>query len=578
MIIEFYSKLKILLSPLRYIKKNLSLNLVWELYDWFQSIYLVQVLAYLVAAIQAKDLDSFYFWIFIFIIVEAFAYFFTFVATTYFVKSFYSMWHTLHTIYLRKFINLDNNKIDMLWTWRSFSIISKWVDSWIEIVLAKWINVLTWILSIIYAFWIIAFTVWFSYLLIILAIFFLLFLIIVYWNSLSLKYRRVRKEITTEYDRSLFKIISSKFEILQNNRIENENKKLLGFLKTIVWLSVKEEIFTSSWNVAVRFIFAIIQLIIFFWLWLWVIRWEISFSYFILVNWLIGVINKYVWWFSREIRSIWVQMVNVDKLLETFDYIDEIKWINNPTPFNYCKWNICIRNLNFWYSSQNIFTDFSADIRWNAKTALVWDSWSGKTTLMKLVAWYINPTAWEIIVDEQNVWDINLISYYKNIWYLTQDPSVFDGTIMENLTYALDREPTQKEIDETIRNSKCEFISELPNGMDTEIGERWIKLSGGQKQRLAIAKIMLKNPNIILLDEPTSALDSISEQVVSEALHNLFRWRTVLVIAHRLQTVKEADDIIVLKKWQIIERWTHSELSQIENWEYKKMLDLQTSF
>ncbi|EKE29290.1 MAG: MDR-like protein ABC transporter [uncultured bacterium (gcode 4)] len=578
MLKEFYAKLKILLGPIKYVKKDAYFSMFWEIYDWFQSIFLVQVFAYLVAAIQTKNLDSFYFWIIIFVIVELFAYFFTYVATRYFVKTFYSMWNVLNAIYLRKFINLDNNKIDVLWTWRAFSIISKWVDSWLEIVLARGFNVLVWLLSIIYAFWIIAFTVWFSYFIAILLIFFALFTLVLYWNNLSLKYRKIRKEVTTEYDRSIFKIISSKFEILQNNRIENENSKLDWLSKEIIWLSVKEEFISSSWNVAVRFIFAIIQLIIFFTLWAWVIRWEISFAYFILINWLVWVINKYVWGFSREIRSIWVHMVNVDKLLETFDQIDEIKWIDHPTHFKYCKWDICIRNIDFWYSDENIFSDFSLDIRWNAKTALVWDSWSWKTTLMKLVAWYINPKDWEIIVDGQNVWDVNLISYYKNIWYLTQDPSVFDGTIMENLTYALDREPTKQEVADTIKNSKCEFIFELPNWIDTEIWERWIKLSGWQKQRLAIAKIMLKNPNIILLDEPTSALDSISEQVVSEALHNLFRWRTVLVIAHRLQTVKEADEIIVLKWWQIIERWTHSELSEISDWEYRKMLDLQTSF
>jgi len=111
-----------------------------------------------------------------------------------------------------------------------------------------------------------------------------------------------------------------------------------------------------------------------------------------------------------------------------------------------------------------------------------------------------------------------------------------------------------------IKLSKCEFIYDLPDGLKTEIGERWVRLSWGQRQRLAIAKIFLKNPEIILLDEPTSALDSFSEEAITEAMHNLFEHRTVIIIAHRLQTVKEADDIIVFDEWKIVERWTHKSL------------------
>lgn len=113
---------------------------------------------------------------------------------------------------------------------------------------------------------------------------------------------------------------------------------------------------------------------------------------------------------------------------------------------------------------------------------------------------------------------------------------------------------------DVIKATKCEFIRDFPDGLETEIGERGIRLSGGQRQRLAIAKIMLKNPQIILLDEPTSALDSFSEEAITEAMHNLFEGKTVIIIVHRLQTVKNADDIIVLDAGKVIERGTHNEL------------------
>jgi len=132
-------------------------------------------------------------------------------------------------------------------------------------------------------------------------------------------------------------------------------------------------------------------------------------------------------------------------------------------------------------------------------------------------------------------------------------------------------------INEIIKLSKCEFIREFEKWLETEIWEKWVRLSGGQKQRLAIAKIMLKNPNIIFLDEPTSALDSFNEELVSEALNNLFKWKTVIVVAHRLQTVKSADKILLFEQWNIIEEGTHYELIKL-NWKYKKMLDLQSGF
>ncbi|MDD2566115.1 MAG: ABC transporter ATP-binding protein [Candidatus Gracilibacteria bacterium] len=579
MLKNYYEKFKILINPIKYVKKDLAISLIGELYDGFQSIIQIQILAFIITAVQSKNLNDFYHGVWIFIGIEIVAYFFMFIAPRYFVRAFYKMGHMLNTIYLAKFINLDNNKIESLGTGRAFSIITKGIDSWIEIILARGVNILTGLLSILYAFGVIAYSGGWKYFLVIFSIFVILFGIVYYGINLSLKYRKARKELNIEYDRNVIKIVMSKFEILQNNRILTESNKLKSMIDKILTFVVKEEFVSSSWNFAVRLIFAFIQLFVFFWLGLGVIKGEVSFSYFILVNGLVNVINKYLWGFSKEIRTIGVHMVEVDKLLETFDNISEIPGINNPTPFTYKSGDININNITYGYSEDNnIFTNFSLNISGGKKTALVGDSGSGKTTLMKLIAGYIHPKNGDISVDNQNMADINLISYYKNIGYLTQEPSVFDGTIIENLLYALDREPTQDELIQVIKNSKCDFIYELPNSLETEIGERGVKLSGGQKQRLAIAKIMLKNPNIILLDEPTSALDSISEQIVSEAFHNLFIGRTVIVIAHRLQTVKESDEILVFKAGEIIERGNHETLSHKENGEYKKMLDLQTSF
>ncbi len=195
--------------------------------------------------------------------------------------------------------------------------------------------------------------------------------------------------------------------------------------------------------------------------------------------------------------------------------------------------------------------------------------------MMKLLAGYMRPASGELLIDGQDITKTRLNSYYPHIGYLTQEPSVFDGTIEENLLYSVRGKITKKTIDEAIELAECQFIYELEHGLQTEIGERGIRLSGGQKQRLAIAKIFLKNPEIILLDEPTAALDSYSEQKVAKAFERLFAGRTVIVIAHRLQTVKSADDIIVLEKGKIVERGTHKQLLKLGG-KYAGMVDLQS--
>lgn len=263
-----------------------------------------------------------------------------------------------------------------------------------------------------------------------------------------------------------------------------------------------------------------------------------------------------------------------------FAETNEIEWYENGEDFVHKSGAISIKNLNYSYDDENpVFKNFSVEIKGNQVTALVGPSWWWKSTLAKLISGYIKQGSGNIIVDGQNLSDVSLKSYYKDIWYLTQEPSVFDGTIRENLLYAIDEKKNiwKEKLKEIITLANCEFIYNLPKGLDTEIWERWVKLSGWQKQRLAIAKIFIKDPEIIILDEPTSALDSISEQKITDAMHNLFKNRSVIIIAHRLQTVKNADNIIVIEWWKIVEQGSHNELIK-KKWFYKQMLDLQSGF
>ena len=278
------------------------------------------------------------------------------------------------------------------------------------------------------------------------------------------------------------------------------------------------------------------------------------------------------------LKNFWKEFTEVEKLWDFFDTTPQISWYEEGEDFQHKNGKIELRNVSYGYDeNKKVFENLSLEILGERVTALVGPSWGGKSTLVKLISGYIRQSEWDILIDNQNLRDVSLKSYYADVWYLTQEPSVFDGTIEENLLYAVEKKPSKKRIKEIISLAHCEFIYDLPNSLETEIWERWVKLSGWQIQRLAIAKIFLKNPKIIILDEPTSALDSLSEKKITEAMHNLFTGRTVLVIAHRLQTVKHADDIIVIDGGTIRERGRHEQLVK-KWWFYKEMLDLQSWF
>ncbi len=187
----------------------------------------------------------------------------------------------------------------------------------------------------------------------------------------------------------------------------------------------------------------------------------------------------------------------------------------------------------------------------------------------------MHPDEGQVLVDGQDLSKLMIKSYYKYIGYLTQDPMVFDGTVKENLMYSVSDKVTQEDMEAALIKAECQFILNSKDGLNTKIGERGVRLSGGEKQRLAIAKLFLKNPEIIILDEPTSAPDSFSEDLITKALSELFKNRTVIIIAHRLQTVKKADRILVMENGKIVEEGTHDGLIS-KNGTYAKMLELQS--
>ncbi len=232
------------------------------------------------------------------------------------------------------------------------------------------------------------------------------------------------------------------------------------------------------------------------------------------------------------------------------------------TELTHVRGDITFRNVSFRYADDSplVLKNLSLEMKAGEFVALVGASGVGKTTLCSLIPRFYDTTAGDILIDGRNVRGVRPQSLRQNIGIVQQDVYLFAGTVAENLRYG----KPDASIDEIIEAAKMahshDFIMALPNGYDTEIGERGVKLSGGQKQRISIARVFLKNPPILIFDEATSALDNESERAVQESLHHLARDRTTLVIAHRLSTVRNARRIAVLTEEGIAEEGTHAEL------------------
>jgi len=218
-------------------------------------------------------------------------------------------------------------------------------------------------------------------------------------------------------------------------------------------------------------------------------------------------------------------------------------------------------SLSYQQDDRLALSDISLEIPTGQAVALVGASGSGKSTLANLVPRFYLPSSGRITLDGHNLADLTLASLRANIALVSQEVELFNDTIAANIAYGQMREVPETEIIAAAQAAHAmEFIRDMPQGLNTLVGERGVKLSGGQRQRIAIARAILKDAPILILDEATSALDSESERHMQAALETLMLGRTTLVIAHRLSTIEKADRIVVLQKGEIVEIGTHQEL------------------
>ncbi len=267
---------------------------------------------------------------------------------------------------------------------------------------------------------------------------------------------------------------------------------------------------------------------------------------------------------------------SADRVVEIFDEKIETDVFGEAVEFNEKIQNIKFENVNYKYDDSNeyMLKNINLDVKAGEIVAFVGKSGSGKTTLVNLLARFFNTDEGSITVNGVNIKNIHLGVYRNKFAIVPQETFLFGGTIKENISFG--KEVTDEEIVSAVKMANAyNFIQEdLPNKFETEVGERGALLSGGQKQRIAIARALIKNPEIMILDEATSALDSESEKLVQEALDSLMEGRTTFVIAHRLSTIVRADKIVVMENGEIKEMGTHSELIAM-NGIYKNLYDIQ---
>lgn len=237
--------------------------------------------------------------------------------------------------------------------------------------------------------------------------------------------------------------------------------------------------------------------------------------------------------------------------------------------------HIEFRSISFSFQNKPVLSNFSLAIEGGKKTALIGTSGSGKSTLVKLLLQLLKSETGQIFVDGQDLSQINLESFYRQVAYIPQEPPIFDGSLRENLTF--NEQCEESFIHEVLKKVGLDsLVNQLPAGLETVVGERGIKLSGGERQRLAFGRAFIQNPKIIIMDEPTSALDSLTERFVTQNMTHLFNGKTVVIIAHRLQTVKDADKIIVIKNGQVVQQGIFDDLVTTKG-EFQESWQAQTT-
>jgi len=280
--------------------------------------------------------------------------------------------------------------------------------------------------------------------------------------------------------------------------------------------------------------------------------------------------------FFRDLREFVLQWGSLQQALTIFDIIPEIQDKSNATTMEVDKGSIIFDHVDFHYKNiKPLFQNLSVTFEAGKKVGLVGCSGGGKSTCINLILRLYDVTSGDIFIDGQNIREVTQDSLRRNIGIIPQDTTLFHRNVMDNIRYGKNDASDQEVIEAAKKAHAHEFISKLPQGYESPVGERGIKLSGGQRQRIAIARAFLKNAPILILDEATSQMDSLTEQLIQESLLVLSQHKTTIVIAHRLSTLLSMDRILVFDQGAIIEDGSHKQLLE-KNGLYKTLWSTQS--
>ncbi|OGI74496.1 hypothetical protein A2W67_02535 [Candidatus Nomurabacteria bacterium RIFCSPLOWO2_02_40_28] len=288
---------------------------------------------------------------------------------------------------------------------------------------------------------------------------------------------------------------------------------------------------------------------------------QISTGTVVLIETYMVIVSNNLWEFGNSLTRFMKSIADMQEMVDIFEIIPDILDPKNPEALKMKEGRIIFHNVSFKYQmGEEVLTDFNLDIKPGERVGIVGHSGAGKSTITKLLLRFNDITEGSITIDGQDIRNVTQDDLRSVISYVPQEPILFHRPIKENINYGKIDASQEEVIDVAIKAHADDFISKLPKGYDTLVGERGVKLSGGERQRVAIARAMLKDSPILMLDEATSSLDSISESYIQDAFTELMKGKTTIVIAHRLSTIQKMDRIIVLDKGKIVEEGTHKEL------------------
>lgn len=315
-------------------------------------------------------------------------------------------------------------------------------------------------------------------------------------------------------------------------------------------------------------------------MWVAVQAWKagrLAVSDFVLIQGYLGAIFMNTWNIGYAIKTVYEAFANAKGMSEVFIRSNTVADSPLAPLLKLSSGEIVFSDITFSYrTGLTALKRFNLTIQPGEKVALVGPSGAGKSTVGKLLLRLYDPNQGVVMIDSQNISHVRQESLLQKIATVPQEPLLFHRSIFENIRYARPQ-ARRAEVLAAAKSAQADsFITRLPKGYDTVVGERGTRLSGGERQRIALARAFLQNAPIILMDEPTSSLDSLSEKSIQRALKKLFKGRTVIVIAHRLATIKEMDRICVLERGTVVEEGAHHILSEIKQGTYRKLWQIQT--